>query len=99
MTAKQKATELIETAKNYVHGYVGSSFMTNHEYPEQILNQSKKVANIIVDEIINEVKNEMHLDWIPTRKNGEEFVEYWEKVKAEIDSTVLDVVLSDEQKK
>lgn len=81
MTSKEKAKELIETSKHYVHGYVGSSFMTNYEYPEQILNQSKKVAKIIVDEIINEVKNEMHLDWISIRKNGEEFDEYWQRLK------------------
>lgn len=89
MTPKEKARELIGTSKDYVHGYVGSSFMINYECPEQILNQSKKVAKIIVDEIINEVKNGMHLDWILIRKNGEEFVEYWAKVKKEIDDTVF----------
>lgn len=51
MTPKEKAKELVDRYKNFVHGYVGSSFMTGHEYPEQILNQAKKVARITVEEI------------------------------------------------
>lgn len=30
---KEKATELVEKYKDYVHGYVGSSMLTNTEYP------------------------------------------------------------------
>ena len=59
MTPKDKAIELIEKSKDYVHGYVGSSMLTNYEYPDQILLQAKKVAIIIADEILLEHKNEV----------------------------------------
>ena len=52
MTPNEKAVELVEKYKDYVHGYVGSSMLTNYEYPEQILSQAKKVAVITVDEIL-----------------------------------------------
>jgi hypothetical protein len=43
MTPKEKAIELVEKYKAYVHGY---------EYPEQILSQAKKVSVITIDEIV-----------------------------------------------
>jgi len=52
MTPKEKAIELVEKYKDYVHGYVGSSILTNYEYPSQILAQAKKVALITVDEML-----------------------------------------------
>ena len=52
MTPKEKAAALVEKYKEYVHGYAGSSMLTNHEYPEQILSQAKKAALIAVDEIL-----------------------------------------------
>ena len=42
LTPKQKAKELVDRMKQYVNGYVGSSMLTNTEYPEQILKQAKK---------------------------------------------------------
>jgi len=51
-TPKEKAEELVEKFKEYVHGYVGSSMLTNYEYPEQILSQAKRVAILTVEEII-----------------------------------------------
>lgn len=56
MEAKEKAKELVEKYKYYVHGYVGSSMLINHEYPEQILSQAKKAAMIVVDECINALR-------------------------------------------
>lgn len=38
--------ELIEKFKDYVHGYVGSSMLTNTEYPEQIVKQANACADI-----------------------------------------------------
>lgn len=90
MTPKEKAQDLVNTFKYYVHGYIGSSMLTNYEYPDQILSQAKKVANIVVDEIIFEIKHNIHLDWMPTRKTGEDFVEYWTQVKEEIENTTID---------
>ncbi len=43
MIPKEKAQELVNKFKDYVHGYVGSSMLTNHEYPEQILSQAKRL--------------------------------------------------------
>ena len=56
MTPKEKAHSLVEKFKDYVHGYVGSSMLTNHEYPERILSQAKKAAMIVVDECLNALR-------------------------------------------
>lgn len=78
MTPKDKAIELVENAKNYVHGYVGSSMLTNYEYPEQILLQAMKVATITADEIIKETLSEY------TNDENHDRVKYWNEVKEEI---------------
>jgi len=87
MTAKEKAQELVEKFKEYVHGYIGSSMLTNHEYPEQILSQAKKVSIIVVDEIIKSNPT------IPVNSNYYEIfsdrvddaILYWIEVKSEIE--------------
>lgn len=71
-----------------VHGYVGSSMLTNTEYSEQILAQAKKVATIVVDEILQEVHHGRKLDWIAERKDGQEYIVYWATVKADIQDVV-----------
>lgn len=81
MTPKEKATELVDKFKYYVHGYVGSSMLTNYEYPEQILSQAKKVAQITVDESINTLRNlgiigDMKINFA---------IKHWEWVKEEIE--------------
>lgn len=90
MKPEEKAKQLIETAKEYVHGYVGSSMLSNYEYPDQVLNQAKKMALVILNEILYEVKNGIQLDWTPVRRDGEDFVEYWSKVEKSIKETILD---------
>lgn len=89
MSEKEKAQELVEKFKDFVHGYVGSSMLTNTEYPEQILSQAKKVATIVVDEILQEIRQGQKLDWIQERREGQEYIVYWAKVKAEIQDVVL----------
>lgn len=84
MSEAEKAQELVGKFKDFVHGYVGSSMLTNTEYPEQILSQAKKVATIVVDEILQEVHYGQRYDWIKERQGGEEFTSYWQKVKSEI---------------
>lgn len=82
MTAKEKANQLVDRMKQYVHGYVGSSMLTYREYPEQILEQAKKVANIIVDECINCSQYKSHIQFsVPEI----ETTEYWLSVKHEIE--------------
>jgi hypothetical protein len=51
--AKEKADELIKKYSDFVSGYIGSSMLTNTEYPEAILNNAKQCALIAVDEILN----------------------------------------------
>ncbi len=89
MSEKEKAHELVEKFKDFVHGYVGSSMLTNTEYPEQILSQAKKVATLVVDEILFEIRQGQKLDWIKERNEGQEYIVYWAKVKAEIQDVVL----------
>lgn len=84
MLPKEKAQELVDKFKDYVHGYIGSSMLANVEYPEQILSQAKKVATIVVDEILKEITNYQKFDWIIERQGGEEYIVYWAEVKSEI---------------
>ena len=83
MTPQEKAVELVEKYKDYVHGYVGSSMLTNYEYPEQILSQAKKVAVITVDEIL---LTDPMIEWGES-DSGIEYKSndsYWNEVKDEI---------------
>ena len=89
MIPKEKAQELVNKFKDYVHGYIGSSMLTNHEYPEQILSQAKKAATIVVDEILLSFDG-----FMDARKNFRHELEidaerYWKSVKTEIESLVV----------
>jgi hypothetical protein len=88
MSEKEKAQELVEKFKDYVHGYVGSSMLTNTEYPDQILSQAKKVATIVVDEILSEIRNCQKFDWVIERQGGKEYIDYWQNVKYEVSNVV-----------
>jgi hypothetical protein len=74
MEAKLKAIELVEKYKPIVNGYVGSSMLTNTEYPETILRNAKQCALIAVDELIKETSFE-----VPNIRQR-----YWQEVKTEI---------------
>ena len=84
MSEKEKAQELVEKFKDFI----GSSMLTNTE-SEQILSQAKKVATMVVDEILFETRQGQKLDWIHERNEGQEYIVYWVKVKAEIQDVVL----------
>ena len=75
MKPKEKAEELVDKYKPFVYPYVGSSYLTGDEYPEQILNYAKQCALIAVDEILN-------LASFYNDTQGE--VTYWTEVKQEI---------------
>lgn len=85
MTPKEKSNELIEKYSEYVSGYIGSSMLTNTEYPEMIIKNAKNCALICVNEILdidvwfskNMVKNN---EWNPN-----ECKEFWIEVKQEIE--------------
>ena len=84
MTPQEKAQELVTKFKNYVPGYIGSSMLTNHEYPEQILLNSKRLSKEIIDEII---KTDALIDeevYVETPS----YMQYWLEVKAWIDESV-----------
>lgn len=106
MTSKEKAQELLLKFKGYVCGYVGSSMLTNTEYPEVILSQAKGVAIITVNEILKNFEG-LHkpeycvFDAIGERKytfdsehpehmTGYDMVEYWTEVISYIEEATLD---------
>lgn len=89
MSEKEKAQELVEKVKDYVHVYVDNSMLTHHEYTEKILSQSKKIATIVVEEILQEISRGVKRDWVKERKDGEEYIIYWAKVKSEIKNVVF----------
>jgi len=76
MIPKKKADELVNKYKPYVYPYLGSSYMTGDEYPEQILNYGKICALIAVDEILKVASfyNDTQAE-----------VTYWQEVKQEIE--------------
>ena len=74
MTPNERAEELVNKYKPYVYPYVGSSYLTGDEYPEQILSYAKKCASISVDEILSLFVHEC----ADTR--------YWTEVKKEIEN-------------
>jgi hypothetical protein len=76
MKPKEKAEELVNKYKPYVYPYVGSSYLTGDEYPEQILSYAKKCASIAVDEILSLFVHEC-ADTI-----------YWTEVKQEIENLI-----------
>jgi len=81
MTPKEKAEKLVDKYKEYVHGYVGSSMLTNTEYPEQILKQAKKCALIAVDELIKS-----HHAQLVDKSLTHPAEEYWQEVKQELET-------------
>ena len=72
-TPKEKAQELVDKYKYFVNGYLGSSMLTNTEYPEIILLNAKQCALIAVEEILNGSR----LFYI-------EDYDYWQEVKQEL---------------
>ena len=48
---KEFAEELMQTFRPYVNGYVGSSFLTNFEYPDQIEKQAIKVSKLCLNKM------------------------------------------------
>lgn len=76
MNSKEKAIELVEKYKKHVNGFVGSSMLSNTEYPETILNNAKQCALICVDEIM-EIKSVYH---------DTDLYDYWQNVKQEIEN-------------
>jgi hypothetical protein len=100
MNTEQKAIELVDKFKKYVHGYLGSSMLTNHEYPEQILSRAKEVAIITVDEILQNFEGLSKPEYCafdcigerkftfdgeyPEHMTGYDMIEYWEDVKIQI---------------
>lgn len=80
MNPREKAIDLVEKYKDFVHGYVGSSMLTNDEYPEQILSQAKKVALISANEVIYQLNNLGGINDIQVKFA----VKHWEWVIEEI---------------
>ena len=77
-SAADEAKELVEKYKPYVYPYIGSSYMTGDEYPEQILKYAKQCAIIAVQEILA-VANLMDGGF-----SFEKEIEYWQQVLNEI---------------
>ena len=50
---KQKAIELVNHFYHVVYPYVGSSYMTGHEFPEQKFESGKKEALYLVQNILD----------------------------------------------
>lgn len=80
MTSKEKATELIEKFKDKVTPYIGSGMLSNTHDDSAILWQSKKCAQVVVDEAIK-LANLMDGGF-----SFEKEIEFWQDVKREIDA-------------
>ena len=71
-TPIQTSQYLIDKFSPYVSGYLGSSMLTNTEYPEIIILNAKNCALICVDEILESAFLEGT-------------IEYWTEVKQELE--------------
>lgn len=81
MTPPQRARHMVKEYSMFVNGYVGSSMLTNDEYPEVILSNAKELATRVVDEIVNELNRKLASTF-----NDIVRLSYWETVKREIDN-------------
>ena len=79
MSAKIKADELVSKFNGVVNGYVGSSMLTNTEYPETILANAKICALKVVDEVRCEIG-----DFDNTDGYAQSRMDFWEEVINEI---------------
>lgn len=79
MNARKKADELILKFNGVVNGFVGSSMLTNTEYPETILANSKICALKVVDEIRCEIVEFDNSDGYVQNR-----LDYWDEVIEEI---------------
>lgn len=72
MTTKEKAQELIDKFSPYSNGYLGSSMLTNTEYPEVILKNAKELSLICASEVLSILFQHHEID-------------YWKEVIYEIE--------------
>ena len=79
MNAKIKADELVSKFNGVVNGYVGSSMLTNTEYPETILANAKICALKVVYEVRCEIGNFDNTDGYAQSRMA-----FWEEVIKEI---------------
>lgn len=79
MNAKLKADELVAKFNGVVNGYVGSSMLTNTEYPETILANAKICALKVVDEVRCEIAEFDNSDGYAQSR-----LDFWEDVIKEI---------------
>lgn len=80
MNAKEKAQKLVLKFTPYASGYVGSSMLTNTEYPEQIDKNAKEMALISINEMVYELSD------LPRIPYNERRTKFWEDVRKEIES-------------
>lgn len=86
MNAKIKAEELVSYFKVLVNGYVGSSMLTNTEYPESILVKAKICALKVVHELRCEITNFDNTD-----SYAQSRLDFWDDVINEINSLEVDL--------
>ncbi len=84
MTPKEYSERLVYKYKAHVSGYIGSSMLTNYEYPEQILANAKKCALIAVAEIESELTR--YDESSHELQNMESDFRFWDAVKQEIET-------------
>lgn len=84
-TPKEKATQMIKHYSGFVHGYVGSSMLTNTEYPETIQNNAQRLSIEVCDEMIKEIEDYPYIvdSFLNKRIN------YWKNVRREIETINL----------
>ena len=66
--------ELVNKFKPLVHGYVGSSMLTNTEYPEQIEKSANECADICEEYAQNKVTDYKKEHFILVTENKEKFI-------------------------
>lgn len=78
MTTQEKANQLVEKFSLIMEVGLAN---TEEELAKYFEKKAVEFTNIVVDEIITDLKNEKRINWLHDRKGGEEYIVYWEKVK------------------
>lgn len=85
MDSKEKARELVNKYKDYVHGYVGSSMLSNTEFQDVILSNAKKLVIEFVNEIIDTSMTGYLINDSKVAEFQVKMRDYWVEVKKEIE--------------
>jgi hypothetical protein len=87
MSVKDKAIELVNGFMPHVYCFMGSGMLSNTYDKDIAFMNAKKCATFAVDNVMWSLDNA-----IPTQGNKETYLEYWDRVKLEIEKLNIEEI-------